>query len=176
MLIFHFNNFLWLVVQQQINPTTACNTCRLLCLGFFRAPEEDPENTVAACSLVQLSRNASHTQYICTVDMTELLADTKVQVDVTDTADRQHVLSKEFYLSDNSKYKNSEFPKYPLTSCARIVWTRGDSGSKQCGTMLAVHSSTESTVLLLLLLCLKLSFKLACSMLFVWKFLFPMKQ
>ncbi|KAL9836008.1 interleukin-21 receptor isoform 1-T7 [Geothlypis trichas] len=76
------------------------------------APEEDPENTVAACSLVQLSRNASHTQYMCTVDMTELLADTKVQVDVTDTADRQHVLSKEFYLSDNIKPQ----PPFNLTA------------------------------------------------------------
>ncbi|NWR06984.1 IL21R protein, partial [Paradoxornis webbianus] len=66
-------------------------------------PEEDPENTVAACSLLQLSRNTSHTQYMCTVDMTELLADTKVQVDVTEIADRQHVLSKDFYLSDNIK-------------------------------------------------------------------------
>lgn len=121
MLIFHFHNFLRLVVHQKINPTTACDICRLLWFGFFRVPEEDPENTVAACSLLQLSRNTSHTQYMCTVDMTELLADTKVQVDVTEIADRQHVLSKDFYLSDNSKYKNGEFHKYCLTLCARIV-------------------------------------------------------
>ncbi|KAM4765380.1 interleukin-21 receptor isoform 3-T5 [Cyanocitta cristata] len=70
-------------------------------------PEEDPENTVAACSLLQLSRNTSHTQYMCTVDMTELLADTKVQVDVMEIADRQHVLSKDFYLSDNKGYNIS---------------------------------------------------------------------
>ncbi|XP_056359689.1 interleukin-21 receptor isoform X3 [Oenanthe melanoleuca] len=70
-------------------------------------PEEDPENTVASCSLLQLSRNASHTQYTCTVDMTEFLADTKVQVDVTETADSQHVLSKDFYLSDNKGYNIS---------------------------------------------------------------------
>lgn len=100
------------MVQQQINPTTACDTCRLVRLGFFRVPEENPENTVAACSLLQLSRNTSHTQYMCTVDMTEFLADTKIQVDVTEIADRQHVLSKEFYLSDNSKYKNGGFDKY----------------------------------------------------------------
>ncbi|XP_071426796.1 interleukin-21 receptor isoform X4 [Pithys albifrons albifrons] len=66
-------------------------------------PEEDPENTVAACSLLQFSRNTSHTEYMCTVDMTELLADTKVQVDVTEIADRQHVISKDFYLSENIK-------------------------------------------------------------------------
>ncbi|XP_039935403.1 interleukin-21 receptor isoform X5 [Hirundo rustica] len=65
-------------------------------------PGEDPETTVAVCSLLQLSRNTSHIQYMCTVDMTELLADTKVQVDVTEIADRQHVLSKDFYLSDNT--------------------------------------------------------------------------
>ncbi|NWV33300.1 IL21R protein, partial [Grantiella picta] len=75
-------------------------------------PEEDPENTVATCSLLQLSRNASHTQYMCTVDMTELLADTKVQVDVTDIADRQHVLSKDFYLSENIK----PHPPFNLTA------------------------------------------------------------
>ncbi|NXY17142.1 IL21R protein, partial [Atrichornis clamosus] len=75
-------------------------------------PEEDPENTAAACSLLQLSRNTSHTQYICTVDMTELLADTKVQVDVTEIADRQHVLSKDFYLSDNVKPQ----PPFNLTA------------------------------------------------------------
>ncbi|NXK64965.1 IL21R protein, partial [Sylvietta virens] len=75
-------------------------------------PEEDPENTVAACSLLQLSRNTSHTQYMCTVDMTELLADTKVQVDVTGIADRQHVLSKDFYLSDNIKPQ----PPFNLTA------------------------------------------------------------
>ncbi|NWV79569.1 IL21R protein, partial [Dasyornis broadbenti] len=75
-------------------------------------PEEDPENTVAACSLLPLSRNSSHTQYMCTVDMTELLADTKVQVDVTETADRQHVLSKDFYLSDNVKPQ----PPFNLTA------------------------------------------------------------
>lgn len=100
------------MVQQQINPTTACDACRLVCFGFFRASEDDPENTVATCSLLQLSRNTSHTQYMCTVDMTEFLADTKVQVDVTKIADRQNVLSKSFYLSDNSKYKNGEFDKY----------------------------------------------------------------
>ncbi|NXE94062.1 IL21R protein, partial [Menura novaehollandiae] len=75
-------------------------------------PEEDPENTAAACSLLQLSRNTSHTQYMCTVDMTELLADTKVQVDVTEIADRQHVLSKDFYLSDNVKPQ----PPFNLTA------------------------------------------------------------
>lgn len=142
MLIFHVNNFLCLVVQQQINPTTAYDTCGLVCFGFFRVPEEDPEDIVAACSLLQLSKNTSHTQYMCTVDMTEFLADTKVQVDVTETADRQHVLSKDFYLSDNSKYKNGAFDKYCLTLCARIVWARSESGSKQCGAMFAVHSST----------------------------------
>ncbi|NWV62474.1 IL21R protein, partial [Malurus elegans] len=76
------------------------------------APEEDPENTVATCSLLQLSMNTSHTEYTCTVDMTELLADTKVQVDVTGIADRQHVLSKEFYLSDNVKPQ----PPFNLTA------------------------------------------------------------
>ncbi|NWW33567.1 IL21R protein, partial [Panurus biarmicus] len=75
-------------------------------------PEEDPENTVAACSLLQLSRNTSHTQYVCTVDMTELLADTRVQVEVTEIADRQHVLSKDFYLSDNIKPQ----PPFNLTA------------------------------------------------------------
>ncbi|XP_039935400.1 interleukin-21 receptor isoform X2 [Hirundo rustica] len=75
-------------------------------------PGEDPETTVAVCSLLQLSRNTSHIQYMCTVDMTELLADTKVQVDVTEIADRQHVLSKDFYLSDNIKPQ----PPFNLTA------------------------------------------------------------
>ncbi|NWI60677.1 IL21R protein, partial [Calyptomena viridis] len=75
-------------------------------------PEEDPENTMAACSLLQLSRNTSHTEYMCTVDMTELLADTKVQVDVTEITDRQHVTSKDFYLSDNIKPQ----PPFNLTA------------------------------------------------------------
>ncbi|NWR87919.1 IL21R protein, partial [Furnarius figulus] len=75
-------------------------------------PEEDPKNTVAACTLLQLSRNTSHTEYMCTVDMTELLADTKVQVDVTEIADRQHVISKDFYLSDNIKPQ----PPFNLTN------------------------------------------------------------
>lgn len=70
--------------------------------------------------------------------MTEFLADTKVQVDVADIADGQHVLSKDFYLSDSSKYKNGELDKYWLTLCARIVWARSESG-KQCGATFAVH-------------------------------------
>ncbi|NXT20510.1 IL21R protein, partial [Syrrhaptes paradoxus] len=74
-------------------------------------PEEEPGNTVAACSLLQLSRNTSHTQYVCTVDMTELLADVKVQVDVTD-AHRQHVISKDFYMSENIKPQ----PPFNLTA------------------------------------------------------------
>ncbi|NXP41584.1 IL21R protein, partial [Leiothrix lutea] len=75
-------------------------------------PEDGPENTAATCSLLQLSRNTSHTQYMCTVDMTEFLADTKVQVDVTEIADRQNVLSKTFYLSDNIKPQ----PPFNLTA------------------------------------------------------------
>ncbi|NXX12297.1 IL21R protein, partial [Podargus strigoides] len=75
-------------------------------------PDEDPENTVAACSLLQLSRNTSHTQYMCTVDMTGLLADTKVQVDVTKIADRQHVISKHFYMAENIKPQ----PPFNLTA------------------------------------------------------------
>ncbi|NXF73584.1 IL21R protein, partial [Sclerurus mexicanus] len=75
-------------------------------------PEEDPKNTVVACTLLQLSRNTSHAEYMCTVDMTELLADTKVQVDVTEIADRQHVISKDFYLSDNIKPQ----PPFNLTN------------------------------------------------------------
>ncbi|XP_061330136.1 LOW QUALITY PROTEIN: interleukin-21 receptor [Pezoporus flaviventris] len=74
--------------------------------------EEVPENTVAACSLLQLSRNTSHTEYMCTVDMTELLADIKVQVDVTETADKQHVLSNGFYMSENIKPQ----PPFNLTA------------------------------------------------------------
>ncbi|NXI55360.1 IL21R protein, partial [Chloroceryle aenea] len=80
-------------------------------------PEDDPENIVAACRLLQFSRNTSHTQYMCTVDMTGLLADTKVQVDVTEIADRQHVISKGkngllFYMSDNIKPQ----PPFNLTA------------------------------------------------------------
>ncbi|NXC35186.1 IL21R protein, partial [Campylorhamphus procurvoides] len=75
-------------------------------------PEEEPKNTVAACTLLQLFRNTSHTEYMCTVDMTELLADTKIQVDVTEIADRQRVISKDFYLSDNIKPQ----PPFNLTS------------------------------------------------------------
>ncbi|XP_064317338.1 interleukin-21 receptor isoform X2 [Phalacrocorax carbo] len=74
--------------------------------------EEDPENTVAACSLLQFSRNTSHTQYMCTVDMTELLADIKVQVDVTEIANRQHVISKGFYMAENIKPQ----PPFNLTA------------------------------------------------------------
>lgn len=61
---------------------------------------------MAACSLLELSRSTNHTEYICTVDMTELLADIKVQVDVTEIADRQHMISRSFYMRENSKYKN----------------------------------------------------------------------
>ncbi|NXL60618.1 IL21R protein, partial [Chordeiles acutipennis] len=75
-------------------------------------PEEDPENTVAACSLLQLSRNTTHTQYMCTVDMTELLADSKVHVDATEIADRQHVISKGFYMAENIKPQ----PPFNLTA------------------------------------------------------------
>ncbi|XP_035755902.1 interleukin-21 receptor isoform X2 [Egretta garzetta] len=75
-------------------------------------PEEDPENTVAACSLLQLSRNASHTEYACAVDMTELLADIKVQVDVTEMADGQRVISKSFYMAENIKPQ----PPFNLTA------------------------------------------------------------
>ncbi|NXX81725.1 IL21R protein, partial [Urocolius indicus] len=74
--------------------------------------EEGPENTVAACSLLRLSRNISHTQYMCTVDMTGLLADTRVQVDVTEIADGQSVISKAFYMSDNVKPQ----PPFNLTA------------------------------------------------------------
>ncbi|NXC49676.1 IL21R protein, partial [Penelope pileata] len=74
--------------------------------------EDSPENTVAACSLLQLSRNASHTEYMCTVDMTELLADIKVQVDVTGIADRQHMISEGFYMGENIKPQ----PPFNLTA------------------------------------------------------------
>ncbi|XP_026715196.1 interleukin-21 receptor isoform X2 [Athene cunicularia] len=75
-------------------------------------PEEEPENTVAACRLLRLSGNSSHTQYVCTVDMTGLLADTKVQVDVTEVADGQHVISKGFYMAENIKPQ----PPFNLTA------------------------------------------------------------
>ncbi|NXG41171.1 IL21R protein, partial [Psilopogon haemacephalus] len=71
--------------------------------------EEDPENAVAACSLLQLSRNTSHTQYVCTVDMTQLLADVKVHVEMDD---RQHVISRDFYMADNIK----PWPPFNLTA------------------------------------------------------------
>uniref|UniRef100_A0A8C6ZKN6 Interleukin 21 receptor n=1 Tax=Nothoprocta perdicaria TaxID=30464 RepID=A0A8C6ZKN6_NOTPE len=73
---------------------------------------EDPENPVAACSLLQSMRNTSHTQYICTVDMTELLADIKVQVDVTEIVDRQHMISTGFYMGENIKPQ----PPFNLTA------------------------------------------------------------
>ncbi|NXH21932.1 IL21R protein, partial [Bucco capensis] len=76
------------------------------------ADEEDPENAVAACSLLQLSRNSSHTEYMCTVDMTDLLADIKVQVDVTEVADRQHVASQDFLMACNIKPQ----PPFNLTA------------------------------------------------------------
>lgn len=101
-----------------------------VCFGGFRVPEEDPENTVAACSLLQLSRNASHTEYACAVDMTELLADIKVQVDVTEMADGQRVISKSFYMAENSKYKNGGFERHCLTLWlpARVVQARRERG------------------------------------------------
>ncbi|NXN11529.1 IL21R protein, partial [Indicator maculatus] len=71
--------------------------------------EEDPENPVAACSLLQQSKNMSHTQYMCTVDMTQLLADIKVQVE---TDDRQNVITEEFYMGDNIKPQ----PPFNLTA------------------------------------------------------------
>uniref|UniRef100_A0A8C9F0T6 IL21R protein n=1 Tax=Pavo cristatus TaxID=9049 RepID=A0A8C9F0T6_PAVCR len=79
--------------------------------------EDDPENTVAACSLLELSRNTNHTEYVCTVDMTELLADIKVQVDVTEIADRQHVISRGFYMRENIRPQ----PPFNLTA----VFTEG---------------------------------------------------
>ncbi|XP_005018669.1 interleukin-21 receptor isoform X1 [Anas platyrhynchos] len=75
-------------------------------------PEDNPENIVAACSLLQLSRNTSHTQYMCIVDMTELLADIKVQVNVTEMADRRNVISKGFYMVQNIKPQ----PPFNLTA------------------------------------------------------------
>ncbi|NXK19361.1 IL21R protein, partial [Arenaria interpres] len=75
-------------------------------------PEQEPENIVAACHLLQFSRNTSHTEYTCTVDMTVLLADLKVQVDVTQTADRQHVISKGFCMAENIKPQ----PPFNLTA------------------------------------------------------------
>ncbi|XP_051487744.1 interleukin-21 receptor isoform X5 [Apus apus] len=75
-------------------------------------PEEDPENTVAACSLLQLPRNTSHTQYMCTVDMTVLLADIKVQVDVTEMVSKQRLISKSFYMAENIKPQ----PPFNLTA------------------------------------------------------------
>ncbi|XP_071617014.1 interleukin-21 receptor isoform X2 [Heliangelus exortis] len=74
--------------------------------------EEDPENTMAACSLLELSRNTSHTQYMCTVDMTVLVADIKVQVDVAERAGRQHVISKGFYMAEKIKPQ----PPFNLTA------------------------------------------------------------
>ncbi|KFP89167.1 Interleukin-21 receptor, partial [Acanthisitta chloris] len=76
------------------------------------ASVEEPEKPAAVCSLLQSSRNTSHTQYLCTVDMTELLADIKVQVDVTETADRQHVISKDFYMAQIVKPQ----PPFNLTA------------------------------------------------------------
>ncbi|KFQ23543.1 Interleukin-21 receptor [Mesitornis unicolor] len=74
--------------------------------------EDDPANPVAACSLLQLSRNTSHTRYACAVDMTELPADAKVQVDVTERADGQHVISKGFYMAENIRPQ----PPFNLTA------------------------------------------------------------
>ncbi|NXN93311.1 IL21R protein, partial [Rhinopomastus cyanomelas] len=78
------------------------------------SPDEDQENTVAACDLLPAVsfRTRSHTQYTCTVDMTELLADVKVQVDVTGTVDRQRVLSKGFYMAESIKPQ----PPFNLTA------------------------------------------------------------
>ncbi|NXL84229.1 IL21R protein, partial [Alectura lathami] len=70
------------------------------------------ESTVAACSLLQLSRNTNHTEYMCTVDMTELLADVRVQVDVTEVADRQHMISEGFYMAEKIKPQ----PPFNLTA------------------------------------------------------------
>lgn len=121
-----------------------------VCFGAFRVPDEDPENTLAACSLLQLSRNTSHTQYMCNVDMTVLLADVKVQVDVTEVADGQHVISKGFYMGNISKYKHSGFDKCCLS--ARVVWARRECGSQRWGAVFGVRSPTQSTVLMSVLL------------------------
>lgn len=120
----------------------------------FRVDEDDPENTVAACSLLELSRNANHTEYVCTVDMTELLADIRVQVDATEIADRQHVISIGFYMKDNSKYKNDglDICCLSLSRFARPVWARSEQDSQGWGAVLSVHSSERDTVILLLLL------------------------
>ncbi|KGL82361.1 Interleukin-21 receptor, partial [Tinamus guttatus] len=97
--------------------TLSCILKNDLCAGSYNLTatwilEEDPENPVAACSLLQSTRNTSHTQYMCTVDMTELLADTKVQVDVTEIADRQHMISTGFYMGENIKPQ----PPFNLTA------------------------------------------------------------
>lgn len=146
-----------------------------VCFDVFRVPEEDPDDTVAACSLLQLSRNTSHTKYMCTVDMTELLADFKVRVDVTETANRQHMISKGFYMAENSKYKNDGFDKYCLSLCvsARIVWARSECGSQWCGAVFGVHSSEQGAVLLFLPLettetCLTPSFRAGLAPAFSW--------
>ncbi|XP_063200173.1 interleukin-21 receptor isoform X2 [Chroicocephalus ridibundus] len=75
-------------------------------------PDQESENTAAACHLLQFSRNTSHTQYMCTVDMTLLLADLKVQVDVTEITERKHVISKDFYMAENVKPQ----PPFNLTA------------------------------------------------------------
>ncbi|NXU55257.1 IL21R protein, partial [Turnix velox] len=78
----------------------------------------EPENTVAACHLLQFSRNTSHTQYMCTVDMTVLPADLRVQVDVTEMADMQHVVSKGFYMAECVKPQ----PPFNLTTVFSEVY------------------------------------------------------
>lgn len=89
---------------------------------------------------------------MCIVDMTELLADIKVQVNVTEMADRRNVISKGFYMVQNSKYKNGGLVIYFLSLCpsARTVWAQSEHVCQGWGTVFSVHSYTQDSVILLL--------------------------
>lgn len=112
------NFYAWRFSNRLVQLQHVVDVDLFVCFCGFRVPDQESENTVAACHLLQFSRNTSHTQYMCTVDMTLLLADLKVQVDVTEITERKHVISKDFYMAENSKYKNGRFDKYCLSICS----------------------------------------------------------
>lgn len=77
--------------------------------------EEEMDISERSCSLLQVSRNATHTQYACCMDLKYFHSDDMFRVDVTKLADGQYTTSKacsEFHLSQNIK----PYPPFNLTA------------------------------------------------------------
>uniref|UniRef100_A0A8C8RS14 Interleukin 21 receptor n=1 Tax=Pelusios castaneus TaxID=367368 RepID=A0A8C8RS14_9SAUR len=68
--------------------------------------EEEMNSAEHTCNLLQSSRTATHTQYVCFMDLMEFSADDKFRVDVTKLTGGQYTISKacnEFIVKENIK-------------------------------------------------------------------------